>query len=37
MKKWKAEARGNQFFYKKAVKADNKFNLLSGGNIIEDV
>jgi hypothetical protein len=34
MKKWKAEAGGNQFLHKTAVKADNKFNYAFRGNIV---
>jgi hypothetical protein len=31
MKKWRAEAGGNEFFYKTTMKETNKFNLISGG------
>jgi hypothetical protein len=34
MKKWKVEARDNQFLYKTAVKEDNKFNYAFRGNIV---
>jgi hypothetical protein len=33
MKKWKAKAGDNQFFYKTTVKEVNKFNLLSRGTL----
>ena len=37
MKKWEAEAGGNQFLYKTTMKANNKFNYAFKGNIVTAV